>query len=135
MKPLLEDARLLVPTIVTALVIAIGSTLVISLSGEGAAGGGQPASVPEPASGAPQNGLVRVAIKDFKYVPETVTVTAGSKVEWTNEDAAPHTATADGLQTGDLGKGESRVLTLKEPGTYAYVCEFHAFMTGTVVVK
>lgn len=55
---------------------------------------------------------------------------------WVNNDAAPHTATAaDAFDTGSLDKGDSKPVTLSKPGSYSYVCEFHAFMKGTVVVK
>jgi plastocyanin len=79
---------------------------------------------------------VKIDIRDFKYVPETVAVRAGSRVTWVNDDAAPHTATAAGVfDTGTLQKGDSKALTLSKPGSYSYVCEFHPFMKATVVVK
>ena len=61
---------------------------------------------------------------------------AGTKVTWRNLDSSPHTATATsgGLDTGTLRQGQSRTLTLAKPGRYAYICSFHPFMHGTVVV-
>lgn len=80
-----------------------------------------------------------VDIKSFKYKPAKVTVKAGAKVTWVNQDAAGHTATfAKGpapLDTDRLEKGDRKALTFKEPGRYPYVCAFHAFMTGEVVVE
>ena len=79
---------------------------------------------------------VTVDIASFKYKPETVTVKAGAKVTWVNQDKAGHTATfAGGLDTDRLEKGDRKALTFDKPGRYPYVCAFHAFMTGVVVVK
>jgi plastocyanin len=78
-----------------------------------------------------------VEIVDFKYDPETVTVKAGSKLEFTNKDSAAHTATAQdsSFDTGTLNQGDSATVTLDKPGTYDYYCRFHAFMKASVVVK
>ena len=63
-------------------------------------------------------------------------VTRGTVVVWTNDDSAPHTATAkDGnFDTGRLNKGESGQVTFDRPGTFEYVCNFHSSMSGRVVV-
>jgi plastocyanin len=84
---------------------------------------------------APTTAPRTVRIADFTYAPATLTVARGTPVTFVNEDTAPHTATGDGLQTGDLRKGRRRTVTLRKPGTIRYVCEFHAFMSGTVVVR
>lgn len=78
-----------------------------------------------------------VAIVDFKYDPEPITVSAGTTVTWTNEDSAPHTATADdqSFDTGNLGQGDEGEVTLDDPGEYSYFCVFHPFMKGTVIVE
>jgi plastocyanin len=77
-----------------------------------------------------------VDIKDFKYGPDVVTVKSGAKVTWKNSDSAQHTATADNkaFDTGTLQPGDSKVVTLSKPGTFAYTCLFHPFMKGRVVV-
>jgi len=137
MRKLLDDRRLLLPVLLTAVVIAVGSTLIIVLTKD-ASGGAAPSAgtAAQSAGGAPGGGAVKVDITNFKYVPPTVTVKTGSRVTWVNNDAAPHTATAaDAFDTGTLDKGDSKPVTLSKPGSYPYVCEFHAFMKGTVVVK
>src|SRR5690348_14808492 len=50
----------------------------------------------------------KVEIVEFAYDPDPVTVQAGGKVIWQNEDTAPHTATADdgSFDTGTLEKGK-----------------------------
>lgn len=86
--------------------------------------------------------VTKVPIRDFLYKPEAITVTAGTKVTFTNEDAAPHTATsgpapaADGVfDTGTLKKGQSKAVKLAKAGTFAYYCAIHPFMKATVTVK
>ena len=77
-----------------------------------------------------------VPIRDFKFEPATVKLRRGGRVTWTNRDSTAHTATAkDGaFGTGTLKPGQSRTISFRRPGTYAYVCAFHKFMQGTVVV-
>lgn len=51
-------------------------------------------------------------------------------------DSASHTATAGSdFDTGTLKKGDTKTVTLDKPGSYSYICQFHAFMKGTVIVK
>lgn len=135
MKTLLDDRRLLLPVLFTAIAIAIGSSLIVLLSGD-ASGGAPQASSSAPAAAA--NRAVTIDISDFKYGPVNVTVKAGTKVSWINHDAAPHTATAagaGGFDTGTLKKGDEKTLELGKPGTHSYICEFHPFMKGTVTVR
>lgn len=78
-----------------------------------------------------------VTIEDFAFAPRTITVDVGDTVTWTNRDTAGHTATADdgSFDTGVLGRGQSGSRTFDEAGTFAYHCEPHPSMTGTVVVR
>lgn len=136
MKKLLDDRRLLLPVLLTAIAIAVGSVLIIVLTKDPSSGDSTSASAPSSSTPSAGGGDVKINISDFKFKPDTVTVKAGSSITWVNEDTAPHTATAkDGFDTGTLKKGESKAVTVSKPGTFSYVCQFHAFMTGTVVVK
>ncbi len=129
---LLNDRRVLLPLLLTAVVIAVGSVLIVVFAGEPTGGQAPTASASAPVAGR----AVTIAITDFKYKPVTLTVKAGSKVTWINNDGAPHTATAAGdFDTGTLKKGESKTLKLAKQGTYAYICQFHPFMKATVVVR
>ncbi len=78
----------------------------------------------------------KVDIVEFTYQPDPVVVQVGGKVIWQNQDAAPHTATADddSFDTGTIEKGKIGSETFKEPGTVAYFCEIHPDMRGTVEV-
>jgi plastocyanin len=80
-----------------------------------------------------------VAIKSFKYKPATVHVRAGGQVTFVNQDSAGHTATFTAgpskLDTDRLVRGDRAKLTFPKAGRYPYVCAFHAFMKGEVVVE
>jgi len=78
----------------------------------------------------------KVEIVEFSYEPDPVVVQVGGKVTWQNQDAAPHTATADdgSFDTGTIENGKLGSATFKEPGTFTYHCEIHPTMHGTVEV-
>ena len=78
----------------------------------------------------------KVKIVEFVYDPDPVTVQVGGKVIWQNEDTAPHTATADddSFDTGTIERGKIKSETFKRAGTFAYFCEIHPTMHGTVEV-
>ena len=79
----------------------------------------------------------RVAIQGFQFRPQTLNVTVGTTVTWTNQDQQPHTATSrtEGrFDTGTLQQGQSGSATFNEAGTFEYFCRIHPNMTGTVVV-
>jgi plastocyanin len=95
---------------------------------------GEAESEPAPSGEAAKAEKVRIV--EFTYQPDPVVVQAGGKVTWQNEDTAPHTATADddSFDTGTIEKGKTGSETFKEPGTFAYFCELHPTMRGTVEV-
>lgn len=78
-----------------------------------------------------------VDIADFKFVPQSVTITAGDTVTWTNRDAAAHSARVGGVgTTAVLTQGQSGSLVFTNAGTFPYDCGVHGpSMTGTVVVR
>jgi|SRR6188768_1462579 len=92
------------------------------------------ASTPAPSGAAAR--AEKVEIVDFAYDPDPVTVQVGGKVTWLNQDSAPHTATAEdgSFDTGTLEEGKLKSETFKQAGTYAYICEIHPDMHGTVEV-
>jgi plastocyanin len=79
---------------------------------------------------------VMADISGFAFEPDPIRVRAGGTVTWRNVDNAPHTAETDGkgFDTRRLDLGESKTVSIEEPGTYQYFCVFHRFMTGTVEV-
>jgi plastocyanin len=95
---------------------------------------GSSANAPAPSGEAPRSEKVEIA--NFAYDPDPVTVQVGGKVIWLNQDSAPHTATAEdgSFDTGTLEEGKLKSETFKQPGTFAYHCEIHPQMHGTIEV-
>lgn len=92
-------------------------------------------AVPAAAHNGPHT--AKVSIKAFKFDPPELTIRPGDRVEWTNHDIAPHTATdkGDDWDTGRLARGESASVTFETPGEHAYACAFHPHMVGRVLVS
>jgi plastocyanin len=78
-----------------------------------------------------------IAIENFRFSPDPITVEAGTTVTVTNRDGTVHTLTADdgGFDTGDLGGGASATIRIATPGTHRYFCDVHNYMTGTIEVR
>lgn len=104
------------------------------------------------ASAAPQEAAAktkRVAIANFSFTPQVITIKHGTKVVWKNADSTAHNvASATSISTSasttglfaspTLGPGQSWSRVFKKKGTYFYVCTFHASMAamhGKIVVK
>jgi len=66
-----------------------------------------------------------------------VTVKAGTKVTWMNNDAMDHTVVADdgSFDLGVVTTSQSKSYTFNTPGTYSYHCVLHPGMSGTVIVE
>lgn len=113
----------LVPGVV-AVVVAAGALVLGGHSGPDATG---------PASAVGRGSAV-VTIENFAYHPDVLTVKVGTTITVTNRDMTAHTLTAnDGaFDTGTVEPGQTRRVVMRRAGTYAYHCEFHAFMTGTI---
>ncbi|MDO8466830.1 MAG: cupredoxin family copper-binding protein [bacterium] len=96
---------------------------------------------PAPSSIKPQEPAftsnIQVAVRGFGFVSETVRVKAGTKITWTNFDAAGHTVTSDtGLFASKiLSQGKSFEYIFNTPGTYSYHCIPHPYMKGEIVVE
>lgn len=93
-------------------------------------------TAPSPAPTQPPPAAVTVHIKNFAYVPASVTVKPGDTVRFVNDDDPAHTVTAsDGsFDSGYLAKGDGWSHTFANGGTYAYYCAYHTYMKATVVV-
>jgi plastocyanin len=93
-----------------------------------------------PRTGAPTAPVAgsTVAIKNFAFSPATLKVTAGTTVTWTNQDTDAHTVTSSGaggpLHSAALATRATYSYRFTKPGTYAYLCTIHPFMTATVEV-
>jgi plastocyanin len=77
-----------------------------------------------------------VAISAFAYEPGALTINVGESVTWVNTDGVPHTSTAalNHLWGNVMTTADAFTYTFDTPGTYAYFCEIHPAMTGTITV-
>ncbi len=84
----------------------------------------------------PSAAAAQTRISGFAF-DDTLAVTAGDSVTWTNADPVPHTVTSDtGLwASGDIAAGARFSMRFTTPGSHGYHCEMHPSMRGTVIVK
>ncbi len=77
-------------------------------------------------------------IRDYKFVPETVTVKPGATVTWINDEKrASHSILfkeAGVAESERLFQGDRWERRFDRSGTYPYTCGPHPEMKGTVVV-
>ena len=81
-----------------------------------------------------------VAIRDFGFHPDSLSVPVGATVTWVNcEDfgVEPHTTTSDGAvwDSPDISIGNRFSHTFPAPGAFPYHCTPHPFMLGKVIVQ
>lgn len=77
-----------------------------------------------------------VTMAGARFTPPDLAVEVGEPVRWFNDDAMPHTVTARdrGWDSGNISPGGSYERRFDTAGTYIYVCSYHPWMTGTIVV-
>ena len=89
-------------------------------------------------------------LTDTAFSPNSIEVTVGQNVVWTNDDSAFHTVTSGTAGATDVGKefdsgltgptaltskGKTFEHTFDRIGDYPYFCTLHPAMVGTVIVK
>jgi len=73
----------------------------------------------------------------YLFDPPAIRIPAGTTVTWRNSDNFTHSVSITGgpLPVLNLSPGQSGQMTFDQPGTYPYICTFHAQnMQGTVIV-
>ena len=78
-----------------------------------------------------------VKIDNFSFMPQTLTVRAGTTVTWVNKDDVPHTVTSNDkkFKSRALDTDEKFSFTFSAPGTNSYFCSVHPHMTGRIIVQ
>ena len=138
-------------------VLAMTVALVLSACAGGGTTGTATAGPPEPAASGPASapaasdggagtgvcapsteaGAVEATMTGNAFSPGTIEAKVGDVITWTNGDGVPHTATYKDdptCTTERLGQGDSGGLTFSAAGTYAFFCQVHPDMTGTIEV-
>ena len=83
----------------------------------------------------PQPGENEVIIVDYTFMPETLTVKAGTEVTWTSRDVIFHSVTAvDQSFSSALRPDQSFSHTFEQPGVYEYFSAFYPSVKGKIEV-
>lgn len=112
--------------------LVAASLVAMGLARISVAAGAQPAQ----AAPAPAATPVLVTIQNFAFSPATVDIPVGGSVTWKNLDTASHTATDSNsaFDSKNLDQGMTFTFTFTKAGTYNYICSYHPYMKGTIVV-
>lgn len=78
-----------------------------------------------------------VTITSTQFIPATLQVSVGDQISFLNSDIATQSARTtdpDGFNTGDIGPGQTKSVTLSTAGTFTYSSAYNSALTGTVTV-
>ena len=87
---------------------------------------------------APTDGkTVEVAISNFTFTPNELTIAPGTTVKWVNHDDIPHLVAEKALafKSQALDTNDSFSFTFTKPGDVEYFCVLHPHMIGKITVK
>ena len=103
-------------------------------SGCGSSSGTSTAPSSDPSN--PAN-IVTIFITNGVYSPNPLTVRVGQLVNWKNNDAIAHTATAAGVfDTGSIAPNSAAdVPVAMKAGTVTFHCTIHAGEAGTIIAQ
>jgi plastocyanin len=82
------------------------------------------------------NGALEIAVDNFSFAPERLTVRQGATVTWTNHDDVPHDIVSidRGFKSPTLDTAERFSHRFEATGTFKYFCSLHPRMTGAIEV-
>lgn len=112
------------------------TTMSANMTGNTSSASGGNSVTISPGSSVPSNGKF--------FVPETLTVSKGTTVSWTNGDSTLHTVTSGSAESGNSGSefdssylaaGKTFQHQFNTAGTFDYYCTLHPYMKGKVVVS
>ena len=79
----------------------------------------------------------QIQVRDFMFMPATLTVSAGAQVTWVNKDDEPHTVVSDSgvFRSPAMDTNEGFSFKFGKPGTYRFICSIHPYMAGSIIVQ
>ncbi len=79
---------------------------------------------------------INLAIGNFTFKPDAITVPIGTKIVWQNNDDIAHSIveTTGKFHSPALDTEDKFSFTFDKAGSYEYFCGLHPHMTGKVVV-
>jgi len=123
--------------VVVGLIALLSVPTLVAAQGGYPSGGGSMGGGIQVSGGGDGNGGGDVMIVDFAYDPSAIFVSPGETVTWYNAGGAMHTVDSNSevFESPTLNPGSSYSVTFDSAGFYPYHCDFHANMTGIVVVS
>lgn len=90
-----------------------------------------------PAAAARKSDTVVVAIRNFRFVRDKITIDAGDVVVWKNADPVEHVMRDDRMtfESPVVPAGREWAHQFTAPGTYTYHCKPHPFMKAEIHVR
>jgi plastocyanin len=120
------------------ILLAICAVLALAAAGCGGGDDGGGASSGTSSAAASSGGGVAIKMQNIAFDPKAVTVKAGQKITWTNDDTTDHNVTADSgadFKSDNFGKDATFDFTPDKAGTIKYECTIHPGMTATITVQ
>ena len=147
----MEAKRSFKPWMITIAVVVVAMAVLVACGSSSSASSGGSSSTPAATSSSAggSGGGTAVAIANYAFTPQKLTVKAGTKVTWTNNDSVPHNVTSAADMTtsatttntfasGNFDQGQTFSYTFAKAGTYYYECTIHASMPamhGEIIVQ
>jgi plastocyanin len=115
---------------------------VVALAGCGGGSSSPMSTTPTPTPGGTSPTTVAIPLgasvqTTAAYVPDSITVSVGTIVKWTNNDNVAHDVTSKNnvFFSGNMGPGATFSQTFQSTGSFPYYCTIHPGMVGTVTVQ
>jgi plastocyanin len=124
-------------TRLTSVLLACTALALVAAGCGGSDNGSGSASTATSTSSSSGNEVV-IKMKNIQFDPKAVTVKAGQKVKWVNEDTVAHDVASESgatFKSPSFGRGGSFDFTPKQAGEIKYVCTLHPGMDGTLTVE
>jgi len=73
----------------------------------------------------------------YSFSPSSLTITAGTRVTFTNTTQVPHTFTADrgAFDSGTVAPQQAFTFSFATRGSFPYHCAIHPYMKATITVN
>ena len=80
---------------------------------------------------------VEVSIANYRFVPATLNIAAGTTITWINNDDDVHTVMDAGgaFRSGALDEGQNYRYTFAKAGVYRIACSMHPQMSMVIEVR
>ncbi len=76
-----------------------------------------------------------VRIENSQFYPNSITISSGDTVRWTNLDPTNYTVVGTGFSSGNITSQDSYDHTFTKAGIYNYYCSIEPSMKGVIIVK